>query len=144
MKGFMIAAIQKWGEKSWKRKLHLTKKPPEIRPNMIVSFNCQLKYIQLSTQTCINVSNRTVDEYTLCALKQIHWDTPKSPLFRCAEHTQHKTFVLTKSRFWWQHTWDGASPEMLTFTTAQLLSLRVGLKISFPLSVDTQRDLSFT
>lgn len=36
---------------------------------MIDSFDCQLKYIQLSTQTCINVSNRTADEYTLCAHK---------------------------------------------------------------------------
>lgn len=65
---------------------------------MIDFFDCQLKYIQLSTQTCINVSNRTADEYTLCAHKQnqIHSDAPKSPLFAGDEHTQHETFVLTK------------------------------------------------
>lgn len=36
---------------------------------MMDCFNCQLKYIQLSTQTCVNVSNKQLMNTHLCACK---------------------------------------------------------------------------
>lgn len=56
-------------------------------------WNCQLNHIQLSTQTCIHVSNRTAAEYTLCNLC-----VPISRT-RCTQTPQISHF-----QGWWAHT----------------------------------------